>query len=67
MLIKRLLLVIISFTFGFFITWAIISSPFVGSNLPQYGPYYTFFTSLAIACAIGVWLDKFMGTKLLPK
>lgn len=67
MLIKRILLVIISLTIGFLATWAIIETPFVGSNLAQYGPYYTFFTSLAIGCAIGVWLDKFMGTELLPK
>ena len=67
MLIKRLLLFIISLTAGFLITWAIIETPYVGSNLTQYGFYYTFFTSLAIGCAIGVWLDKFMGTELLPK
>lgn len=67
MLIKRLLLVIISFAIGFLATWAIIESPIVESNLQIYGPWYTFFTSLAIACAVGVWLDKFMGTKLLPK
>jgi len=65
MLIKRLLLFIISLTIGFFITWGIVI--FIGTNLAQYGPYYTFFTALAIGCAVGVWLDKFMGTKLLPK
>ncbi len=65
MLIKRLLLVVISLTVGFFITWGIIE--FIGSNLPLYGPYYTTFTTLAIASAIAIWLDKFMGTELLSK
>ena len=67
MLIKRLLLVVISLTIGFLATWAIIETPYVGSNLVQYGFIYTASTTLALACAVGVWLDKFMGTKLLPK
>jgi len=67
MLIKRLLLVVISFAIGYGATWVIIESPLVESNLQQYGPWYTFFTALAIACAVGIWLDKFLGTDLLPK
>ena len=67
MLIRRLLLFVISLTIGFLATWVIIESPFVGSNLVQYGPIYTATTTVALACAVGIWLDKFMGTKLLPK
>lgn len=67
MLIKRLILVVISLAVGYVATWAIIESPLVESNLQTYGPWYTFFTALAIGCAVGIWLDKFMGTKLLPK
>ena len=67
MLIKRLLVIIISLVIGFLATWAIISTPYVGTNLEQYGPIYTGTTTLALACAVGVWLDKFMGTKMLPK
>ncbi len=66
MLIKRLLLVIISLFIGFLATWAIIITV-AESNLQIYGPWYTFFTSLAIGCAVGIWLDKFMGTELLKK
>ena len=66
MLIKRFSRVIISFAVGFIATWAIIIT-IAQSNLQIYGPWYTFFTSLAIGCAVGVWLDKFMGTELLPK
>ncbi len=65
MLVKRLILAVISFAIGFgltvLITWAI------GTNLPEYGSIYTFFTALSLGCAIGIWLDKFMGTEILPE
>jgi hypothetical protein len=64
MLIKRLILAAISLAFGvgatFLIIWAI------GTDYYTYGFGYTFFTSLALACFLGIWLDKFMGTELLP-
>ncbi len=66
MLVKRLALVAISLVVGFGITWLIVET-IAETNLEQYGIWYTGFTSLAIACAIGVWLDKFMGTEILPK
>lgn len=65
MLIKRLLLAVISLAVGFIATYAIVF--FIGTNLAEYGVYYTFFTALALACAVGIWLDKFMDTDLLPK
>jgi len=65
MWIKRLILAIIAFAIGFGATVLIVT--LIGTNLEVYGPWYTFFTSLAIACAVGVWLDKFMGTNILPK
>jgi hypothetical protein len=66
MLIKRLALCLISLVVGFGITWLIVE--FIATTtLEQYGIWYTGFTALAIACAIGVWLDKFMGTEILPK
>ena len=46
MLIKRLLVIIISLVIGFIATWAIISTPYVGTNLEQYGPIYTGTTTL---------------------
>lgn len=66
MLVKRLALVAISLVVGFGITWLIVET-IAETNLEQYGIWYTGFTSLAIASAIGVWLDKFMGTEILPK
>ncbi len=65
MLIKRLILAVISIAFGivatFFIIWA------VGTDYYTYGFGYTFFTALSLACFLGIWLDKFMGTNLLPE
>ena len=65
MWIKRLILAIISIAFGFGVTYVIVT--LIGTNLEEFGIWYTSFTSLALACALGVWLDKFMGTNLLPK
>lgn len=76
MLIKRLALVVISLVVGFLITWFIVTVDvtigpihlvIAGTTLDQYGLWYTSFTALALACAIGIWLDKFMGTEILPK
>ncbi|MEM7332147.1 MAG: hypothetical protein AAF490_08645 [Chloroflexota bacterium] len=67
MLVKRIILVVISSALGYLITWAILVTPLVATNVEEYGGVYTFFTALSIACAIGVWLDKFMDTKILPE
>lgn len=65
MLVKRLTLAVISLAVGFVITYGVITV--VGTTLEEYGGMYTFFTALSIGCALGIWLDKFMGTELLPK
>lgn len=65
MWIKRIILAVIAFAVGFGVTFVIVK--FIGTNLEEFGIWYTFFTTLAIACAVGVWLDKFMGTHLLPE
>jgi hypothetical protein len=65
MLIKRLILAVISIIFGVAATFLIIF--LVKTDYATYGFGYTFFTSLALACFAGIWLDKFMGTDLLPE
>ncbi|MBE2220847.1 MAG: hypothetical protein IAF02_04870 [Anaerolineae bacterium] len=65
MLIKRLILAVISIVFGVAATFLIMMA--IGTDYLTYGFGYTFFTSLALACFLGIWLDKFMGTKLLPE
>lgn len=65
MLVKRLLLAIISIAFGVITTIGI--TLLIGTTPAEYGFLYFTFTALALAIALGVWLDKFMGTELLPK
>lgn len=65
MLLKRLGIGIVSLLIGFGLTVIIVQ--LIGTTLEEYGVYYTFFTSLSIACAIAIWLDKFLGTEMLPK
>lgn len=65
MLIKRIVLIIISLAVGGGLTAAITLA--VGTTPAQYGFWYFTFTALSIAVAIGIWLDKFMGTEFLPK
>jgi len=65
MLVRRLLLVIISIAFGVIVTIAI--TLLIGTTPAEYGSIYFIFTALALAFALGFWLDRFMGTKLLPK
>jgi hypothetical protein len=74
MLIKRLLLAAISLGLGYAITYFIVTvlletsvaEYWVGPELPVNIPYFIL-TGLFIGLGIAVWLDKFMGTKILPK
>lgn len=65
MLVKRLILAVISLVVGYGLTFLITIA--MGTTIAEYGGIYTFFTALSLACALGIWLDKFMGTELLPK
>lgn len=65
MQLKRLLLAAISLGFGFvsttIITWA------MGTTPAEYGAMYFALTSLCLAIFLGIWLDKFMKTEILPE
>ena len=65
MLVKRLILVAISLAFGLIATFAI--TILIGTTPAEYGFGYFSLTAVALAFALGFWLDKFMGTKLLPE
>jgi hypothetical protein len=65
MLVKRLLLAIISIAFGVGATIGIVY--LIGTTPDEYGGAYFTFTALALAVALGIWLDKFMATEILPK
>ena len=66
MLLKRLLLVAISLAVGAALTYAIVVF-LLGTTVVEYGAFYFFMTMLFLALALGIWLDKFMGTDLLPE
>lgn len=65
MLVKRLLLAVISLAVGFGLT--VLITRLIGTTPAEYGSIYMIFTSLSLALALGIWLDKFMGTNILPK
>lgn len=71
---KRIALAIISIVIGFAITYFQVTSGWqiggrqfgLGTTLDDYTYRYVFFTVGALAIGIGIWLDKFMGTEILP-
>jgi hypothetical protein len=65
MLVKRLILTVVSVAFGVLAT--IIITTVIGTTPGEYGVVYFAFTSLALTIALGVWLDKFMETNILPR
>ena len=65
MLVKRLILALVSLAFGALATTGIVFA--IGSNPAEYGFVYFLFTALSLACALAIWLDKFMQTNILPK
>jgi hypothetical protein len=65
MLLKRIILIVISLVFGGLVTAGITLA--VGTTPAEYGAGYFFFTALSLAVFLAIWLDKFMGTELLPE
>ncbi len=73
MLVKRILLVVISFVIGYVATYLItillgttVEEFWMGKEQPIPFPYFIL-VGFFIAVAAGIWLDKFMGTEILPK
>jgi len=74
MLLKRILLVVLSLAIGYGVTYFIVTvllnttvaEFWVGPELPVNIPYFLL-VGLFLALAVSIWLDKFMGTKILPK
>lgn len=74
LLLRRLALVVISLAIGFGITVLEVTNNLkigatqIGLNttLADFGLDYTILTTLAFAFAFGIWLDKFLKTKILP-
>lgn len=66
MLLKRLLLGAISVAVGFVATVLIVWY-ICDTTVAEYGTMYTSTTALSLAAALGIWLDKYMETGLLPE
>lgn len=73
MLVKRILLIVISLVIGYAATFGItlalgtsVAEFWVGPESPVPFPYFIL-TGFFIGLAVAVWLDKFMGTNILPK
>ena len=64
MFVKRLILVLISLAVGVLATEAIVVVV-LDTIRSWYGGMYYFLTVVFIAIALGIWLDKFMGTEIL--
>ena len=65
MLAKRIVLAVISIVFVVATTYGIVLA--IGTTPDEYGGAYFTFTALSLAIALGIWLDKFMATKILPE
>ena len=73
MLVKRILLVVISLAVGYVITYLLtlllgttVAEFWSGPEQPVSIPYFIL-VGFFIAIAVGIWLDKFMKTEILPK
>ena len=64
MLAKRIFLAVICIIFGVSATLGITAV--IGTTPGEYGGAYFTFTALSLAIALGIWLDKFMATDILP-
>jgi hypothetical protein len=74
MLGRRILLVVISLAIGYAVTFFIVTvlldttvaEIWLGPEEPANIPYFLL-VGFFIAVAVGIWLDKFMGTEILQK
>jgi hypothetical protein len=72
--LRRLVVWVVSIALGFLIATAFITLvlPWMGPNagnpisIQKYGTLYFLFTAIPLGLIFVVWLDYFMGTKILP-
>ena len=66
--LRRLILVILSIIggiVGVFAILALLNAAYGDVTIERYGVTYAILTALPLAVLVGIWLDFFMGTKLL--
>lgn len=66
MLVKRILVIVISLVVGAIVTVGLVRFA-LGTTVAEYGTLYFVLTAFFLACALAIWLDKFMGTDFLPE
>lgn len=66
MLVKRILVIVISLAAGAIITVGLVRVV-LDTTVAEYGTFYFSMTAFFLACAIGIWLDKFLDTDFLPE
>lgn len=66
MIAKRIIVLVLSLVLGAVLT-AVIVSLLLGTTIAEFGTLYFSLTSFFFGCAFGIWLDKFLGTELLPE
>lgn len=66
MVLKRILVIVISLVVGALISAGIIVF-LIGTTIAEYGGLYFFLTAFFMGAALAIWLDKFMGTEMLPE
>jgi hypothetical protein len=74
MLVKKILLIVLSLGIGYAVTYFLVTvllgttvaEFWVGPEQPVNIPYFLL-VGFFIAVAVGIWLDKFMGTEILAK
>lgn len=72
--VRRILLIIISLAIGYGLTFFIVTV-LLGTTVPEFwlGPEqpvqipYFILVGFFIAVAVGIWLDKFLKTEILPE
>ena len=65
MAVKRILVGVISLIVGLLLTF--LSTRLLGTTPAEYGTIYFLMTTIAFGCAVGIWLDRFIGTDILPE
>jgi membrane-anchored protein YejM (alkaline phosphatase superfamily) len=73
LLVRRLIVWGVSFALGFLVAYllVVVGLPLIninarGMTIDRYGIIYFLVTMVPLALVFVVWLDKFMGTKILP-
>lgn len=73
--VRRLLLVVLSFTIGYALTYGLVHSDYgifdtqltLNTDFSDFGTLNTVLTTAALTVASGVWLDKFLNTQLIGR